>query len=614
MMLVTSVISLSVAFSVFSYYDSDTFMRLKTNRLSILAETISLNLTAPIIFNDSASAKQVINTLGVDKNALQAGLILPNSEIFTHLRFDDQAFYSEDFRYDFSDSSYILEENRLLTKKPIFDEAEDQKLIGVFYLISDISDLEERVQQFMYIILYIVIGVSLIAYLIANFLQRIVSGPLRRLTTTIKKISDNKQFDYVIQERRKDEIGTLMHGFNELLQQINMSNEALVKAKNIAEHSTQVKEEFLANMSHEIRTPMNGIIGMKDLLEGTKLDSEQKAYLSSISISAENLLVIINDILDHSKIEAGKMSIEIVQFDIHRAMKNLEDTFKLKAKQSGIELIFEIDDNVPQYVKGDRVRLSQILINLIGNSLKFTPKGFIKIVVKTVSDEGDKQDINFDVFDSGIGIPKRKLKAIFQSFNQAKASTTREYGGTGLGLTISKQLVELQGGKIFAKSKLGEGSQFSFNIVFSKSETQNQIAKEEKNVDIHTYDKKINILVAEDNLINQVLIKKVLAQNETFMVKVSGNGAEAIKALEKQDFDILLLDLHMPILDGYQTAQRIRSSHSKYSKIPIIAITAAALEDEKDKCMELGMNEYITKPFKKEELFDVMFKYLENKV
>ncbi len=610
MMLVTSIIALTVGFSVFSYYDSTDFMQRKINRLSILAETVSLNLTASISFNDKLSANQVINTLKVDENIKQSGLFLPNNKLFTQFRFDDKTYCDVNL-INIIDTAYTYKKNRLIIVKPIFDEVETGKLIGKFYLITDTSDIQERMRQFMRLLFFIMIAVSILAYFIANILQRIVSNPLIRISNTMKDIADTKRYDYRITEKRHDEIGTLMYSFNRLLSQIFKTNEALVLAKEQAEYSAKIKEEFLANMSHEIRTPMNGIIGMKELLEETPLNKEQKSYLSNISISAENLLVIINDILDYSKIEAGKMSIEYIQFDLFTVFSNLEETLKLKAKEKDLELSFIFDKNVPQFVIGDKVRLSQILTNLIGNALKFTSGGSVKTCVSLEDEKLSTLTLRFNVIDTGIGIPTEKAETIFQSFSQAKASTTREYGGTGLGLTISKQLVELQGGDISVQSIEGEGSKFSFNIIFKKTEQQspsNLITNTTQPLNSNTLNN-IKILAAEDNKINQILIKKTL-EKFNLNVTIVEDGQEVLNILEKEKFDILLLDLHMPILDGYETAKSIRESDKDYNSIPIIALTATAIKGEQERCIALGMNEYITKPFKQKDLFEAINKYL----
>ncbi|MBN2668037.1 MAG: response regulator [Bacteroidales bacterium] len=612
-MLVTSIIALTIAFIIFSYYDSSDFKQRKVQNLSILAETISLNLTASITFNDAHSANEVLNTLKVDQHIRQAGLYLPDNTLFTEVKFDSEEYYVVP-HYNSVDTSFFIKEYRLIVIKPIYDEMETEKLIGKFYLISDTVEVYHRMRQFLLLLLIILIASSLVSYFIANILQKIVSAPLIRLTNTMKEIADHKSFDYRITEKRSDEIGTLMYSFNELLSQIQKTNQALVLAKEQAEHSAKIKEEFLANMSHEIRTPMNGIVGMAELLGETKLTSEQLDYLNHINISAENLLVIINDILDYSKIEAGKMDIEFIQFDLFKVFENLEQSFKVKAKEKNLNLMFEIEEGTPQFIIGDQVRLSQVLINLIGNALKFTNKGHVKVKAKLEKEFEKTQHIRFEVEDSGIGIPPEKLESIFHSFSQAKASTTREYGGTGLGLTISKQLVELQGGHMHVESSEETGSLFSFYIIFKKSQQQikKKDEKPEKKEIIVGANNKIKLLVAEDNKINQVLVKTVLT-NHHFNVEIVENGALVLDALDRESYDLLLLDLHMPVMDGYEATKQIRHSDKSYQNIPIIALTAAAIKGEQEKCMEYGMNEYITKPFKAEVLIKTIQTLLPHK-
>jgi signal transduction histidine kinase/CheY-like chemotaxis protein len=586
-------------------------MKRKVNSLSILAESTSLNLTAPLTFIDANNANEILNTLKVDPNIRQAGLYFDDNRLFTEIKLDSEE-YIEIEHYNSIDTSYFIQDSRLIVIKPVFDEDETEKLIGKFYLISDTVEVYHRMRRFLLVLLIILVASSLVSFVIANFLQKIVSKPIIRLSTTMKEIADKKSFGYRITEKRTDEIGILMYSFNELLSQIQKTNEALVLAKEQAEHSAKIKEEFLANMSHEIRTPMNGIIGMAELLEGTKLNDEQKSYLSHINISADNLLVIINDILDYSKIEAGKIEIEFRNFNLHETLQNLIETFQPKAKEKQLNLLLDIHPDLPEFFIGDKVRLSQILINLIGNALKFTDKGSVQLKVYPEEQKEKTQSVRFDVIDTGIGISPVQSEAIFNSFSQAKASTTREYGGTGLGLTISKQLVELQGGYISLESEENVGSKFSFNIILKRSAKQKSDKKpvEQKTTQvIEESSETKRILVAEDNKINQILVKNVLSKYN-YEVVIVENGQLAIEALTDSDFDILLLDLHMPVMDGYKAANEIRHSENNFSEIPIIALTAAAIKGEKEKCIEHGMDDYVTKPFKAETLLNAIEKLL----
>jgi PAS domain S-box-containing protein len=387
------------------------------------------------------------------------------------------------------------------------------------------------------------------------------------------------------------------------LQQGNKALEELHKAKLQLEESLKVKEEFLANMSHEIRTPMNAIVGFTNLLQKSELNAENQQYVNAIKTSGENLLVIINDILDFSKLESGKITFENIDFNLFQIVSTLIELMLPRAIEKNIKLSSVVDKKIPEKLTGDPTRLTQILTNLIGNAIKFTNSGGVRLSVVMVSENDEGIEIEFSVADTGIGIKEENLSRIFESFTQATSDTTRKYGGTGLGLTITKRLVEQQEGVISVKSRLGEGSVFIVRLKFSKLTSQNAIDSlllEEEGEKFPLMG--VRILLVEDNYLNQVLATKIL-DNWKCKVDVADNGAIAVEKVSKNNYDVVLMDIQLPEMDGYEATSHIRSklNHPK-SGIPIIAMTAHALADESEKCFKMGMNDYISKPFDENKL------------
>lgn len=385
---------------------------------------------------------------------------------------------------------------------------------------------------------------------------------------------------------------------------VNKTLEELTKAKKEVEESMKIKGKFMANMSHEIRTPMNAIVGFTELLLKTKLSQEQKQFINAVKTSGKNLLTIINDILDFSKIESGKMKFEKIEFNLSSIVSTVAKLMQPKAAEKNIQLITKISKDVPINLIGDPTRLNQILLNLVGNAIKFTNKGKVEIQVKLQSDLGEFVKLQFDIIDTGIGIPKSKLPTLFEAFTQVSNETTRKYGGTGLGLSIVKQLIELQDGNISVKSKANLGSTFTFTIKFRKN-----IELSPKKIIVKKTIKKkplegLNVLLVEDNPLNQLLAKKVLSDWK-LNVEVAENGMVAIEKLKQRNFDLILMDIQMPKMDGYEATRYIRENFSPpKNTIPIIAITAHALIGEDAKCKKAGMDDYISKPFNQNELRD----------
>ncbi len=408
-----------------------------------------------------------------------------------------------------------------------------------------------------------------------------------------------KQLEVLIEERT-----------SELQQQKLKAEEAALRA----EQSEKAKEEFLANMSHEIRTPMNAIMGMTRLLIDKDPKESQKRYLRAIRQSSDNLLVIINDILDLSKIDAGKMELEEVPFIFRNLLNNLEEIMKFKSDEKGLDFSIVIDDAIPECVIGDPVRLNQILINLTGNAIKFTETGSVQVICKLSGEKADRQIISFIVKDTGVGIANDKLAGIFESFSQADKATTRKFGGTGLGLSISKKLVDLAGGKINVTSELGKGSEFHVEIPFATGDPALAIDNKQKVVVNDAVLKTdLKILLVEDNAFNQmVAIDSIESYFSNAKIDVAENGKIALEKLKDKNYSLILMDVQMPVMDGYETSREIRLLPDKQkSSIPIVAMTASVIKSEVDKCYESGMTDFISKPFETEDLMQKISKYAQ---
>ena len=363
------------------------------------------------------------------------------------------------------------------------------------------------------------------------------------------------------------------------------------KATLTAENAVKAKQQFLSNMSHEIRTPMNAIIGFTKVVLKTELTAKQKEYLTAIKMSGDALIVLINDILDLAKVDAGKMTFEKVPFRMSLSLSAMLHLFETKIQEKNLELVKQYDSRIPDVLVGDPVRLHQIILNLVSNAVKFTNTGTITVIVQLLKEDDVNVQIEFAVSDTGIGIPNNKIEKIFENFQQASSGTSRIYGGTGLGLAIVKQLVETQGGSIGVKSTLDQGSTFSFVLTFQKTLAEAEIIAEAEVLDLEI--KNIRVLVAEDIPLNQLLMKTLL-DDYGFERDIAENGKIAIEKLREKAYDVILMDLQMPIMNGFETTEYIRDTLK--SKIPIIALTADVTTVDLAKCKSVGMNDYIAKP------------------
>ncbi|GGG99576.1 hybrid sensor histidine kinase/response regulator [Mucilaginibacter phyllosphaerae] len=386
----------------------------------------------------------------------------------------------------------------------------------------------------------------------------------------------------------------------------------LIKSKEAAELGRKVKETFLANMSHELRTPVNGIIGLSNLMRKTPVTEQQVNLLDMLETSSRSLLGVINDVLDISKIEAGKFSIVRTPNNLKSIVNSVFGLLKFNADEKNIEFLLEVDNDVPETIMVDSLRLNQILMNLLSNAIKFTERGHVKLTVSVLQKLDNKAKLKFSVEDTGLGIPADRLSKIFESFEQAEDDTASKYGGTGLGLTIVKNLIELKGGDLTVSSKPGQGSVFNFTNWFniSSKPVEERVVKPGKKLApfVNT-----RVLVAEDNLINQFMLSKML-KDWNIDFEVADNGSKAVELLRKSDFDIVLMDTHMPGLNGYQAARIIRMELDEPMRsVPIISLSASAFEHEQLEAISAGMNDVLSKPFESHQLHAKMLKLIKKK-
>ena len=425
----------------------------------------------------------------------------------------------------------------------------------------------------------------------------------------IKHISLQGQMEETPHHRGSSMVGTIQ----DITDRVQV--EELTRQKELADKTAKLRQEFLAKTSHEIRTPLNPILVLTDMLLRTDLNPEQREYLDIIRTAGDTLLALVNDILDLSKIEAGKIEFNYQPFNFNKVFDFIRDMMDINAKEKALELCIDIDPDLPEVVEGDPVRLTQILLNLVGNAIKFTHEGRIEVTVKGTKQTQDALTLSFVVKDTGIGIPKDKLKVIFESFQQVESNATRQYGGTGLGLTIVRQLVLLQQGHIHVESELGRGSTFFFDLPFG---LPNREAEPESTADraapTHSVDSArpldqslvagLRILLVEDNPLNQMVTKKLLS-DWGIETDVANNGREGITLMQEQTFDLVLMDVQMPEMDGYEATRYIREKlPAPKCQVPIVALTANAFTGSDDECLRAGMDDYLSKPIEIGNLFD----------
>lgn len=434
-------------------------------------------------------------------------------------------------------------------------------------------------------------------------IQRLTVKPVKRISEWINRVIDRQTFEKSKSVSDVADFSAIEHQLNKLMDHMRIQKQDLVALKDEAERANIAKSLFLANMSHEIRTPLHGVLNLAELGIHTNDLHQKNENLDTIYYSAKILMNIVNDILDFSKIEAGKLNIEIIDFDIRETVHSAAAPFKSIVEKKDIELKIAVDSGVSQYVKGDPVRISQVLANLCSNAIKFTSKGGVSIHVGGSNIENNQQTLTFTIKDTGIGIPKEKQSQLFQAFQQVDNSTARKYGGTGLGLSICAKLCELMGGRISFESTPDVGTTFSFLQTFPISTNFQPANKESLELDL----KGLTILVAEDNSINQTVLESMLESYDVKLIMV-GNGQDCVDYLKENSPDLILMDIQMPGMDGITATKQIRALPHK-KKIPIIAMTANVMKEEVESYYAVGMDGYIGKPFEQEQLHELLSVY-----